>query len=338
MWIALLPIANAFTLNGLHWPEGAPVEVRWTGTLSGLDHDTSAATVQAAADEWTSHAPCAFSYVVVEDANATDPGTYVSVLLDDPLHEVAAGVLEVTYVMESSGFAEVPSVTIVMNDQVTWVTDTDIDAGACNGGYSAQGLLTHALGSALGLGSSCSAEQCTPDETAATMYSASPDACEHGASSLGDDDIRGLEALYGGGTIGLDCDPDPGDTFAITCTLTDEGAGLDTPTWDFGDGAAEVGPTTVTHRYADIGEYVIQVCVTVPECDRPACRLTSFQALTYPYAGGAPPLPPVGCSAVHEPASLAAAACAGWLLARRRRPTGRTPAFAMFQNLRRQFW
>jgi len=313
MWIALLPIANAYTLNGLHWPDGAPVEVRWTGTLSGLDHDTSAATVQAAADEWTSHAPCAFSYSVIEDANATDPGTYVSVLLDDPLHEVAAGVLALTYTMGSSGFSDPLSVTIVMNDHVTWVTDADIDAGACTRGYSAQGMLTHALGSALGLGPS--------DDNDATMYSATgvPGECDDGASSLGDDDLRGLEALFPGGTLGVECDADPDDSFAITCTLTDEGAGLDTPSWDFGDGVTEVGPTTVTHRYANIGEYVIQACVTADECDRPACGLTSFQALTYPYAGGAPPLPPVGCSAVHEPASLAAAACAGWLLARRRR-------------------
>ena len=332
MWIVLLPLANAFTLNGLHWPEYVPVQVRWTGTLSGLDHDESAATVQAAADEWTSHAPCGFSYTVVEDDNAAEPGAYVSVLMDDPLDEVAVGVLEVTYVMESSGFAEVPSVTIVMNDQVTWVTDADIDAGACTGGYSAQGVLTHALGSALGLGPS--------DDTDATMYSATgvPAECDDGASSLGDDDIRGLEALFSGGTLGVDCDPDPDDSFAITCTLTDEGAGLDTPTWDFGDGVTEVGPTTVTHRYANIGEYAIEACVTVAECDRPACRLTSFQALSYPYAGGAPPLPPVGCAAVQGPPTLVTAAFAGWLLARRRRPTDRPPAFAMFQNLRRQFW
>lgn len=330
MWMVLLPIANAFTLTGLRWPEGAPVEVRWTGTLSALDHDQTAATVQAAADEWTSHAPCAFSYSVIEAPDATNPGAYVSVLMDDPLHEVAVGVLEVTYVWESTGFAEVPSVTIVMNDHVTWVTDADIDAGACNDGASAQAVLTHALGTALGLGPS--------DDTDATMYSAASDACDDGASSLGDDDIRGLEALYGGGTIALDCDPDPSDTFAITCTITDEGAGLDTPTWDFGDGVTEVGSTTVTHRYANIGEYAIQACVTVPECDRPACRLTSFQALTYPYAGGAPPLPPVGCATTASRPSALALACAAWLLARRRRASGRSPTSPMFQKLRRQFW
>lgn len=301
-----IPLAGAYTLEGWAWPANVPVEVHWTGAVEGLTHDELTTAVDGAAAAWTNAAPCTFSFTPVEDEAAdqwfADGG--IAVLVGDPDDELAVGVQAVSYTQADpyTGDESPPGAgrKVVFNDGDIWVPDSAIDAQQCSNHYSLQAWLTHELGYVAGLGPSCTEPDCTYDETGATMYGA-PAECDNAGSSPNDDDIAGLNAIYGtSGGVRLACGPDPDDGLTVTCSAqADADIASMAPIWDFGDGATLNGGDTATHTYGVVGEYRVQLCVSPPECGRTSCVSTYFQALTYANPGGHPPLPDpleIGCS------------------------------------------
>lgn len=324
-----IPLASAYTLEGWAWPANVPAEVHWTGAVEGLTQDELTTAVDAAAAAWTNASPCTFSFTAVEDeaADAWGADGGVAVLFGDPNDELAVGVTLATYSYGDpyAGDTSPPDVgrMMVFNDGDIWVADSAIDEQRCSNQYSLQATLTHELGHVAGLGHSCTEPDCTYAETGATMYG-SPGECDTAGSSPNDDDIAGLNALYGtSGGIRLACGPDPDDGLTVTCSAqADADIASMAPVWDFGDGSTFAGGDTATHTYAVVGEYPVQLCVSPPECGRTSCASTYFQALTYANPGGHPPLPDpedIGCSTTRARAStLGALLACGALILRRR--------------------
>lgn len=285
--------------------------------MEGLTHDELTTAVDGAAAAWTNAAPCTFSFTPVEDEAADQWGADggIAVLFGDPDDELATGVTVASYPYGDpyAGDTSPPDAgrMMVFNDGDIWVADTAIDEQHCSNQYSLQASLTYELGYVAGLGPSCTEPDCTYDETGATMYGF-PAECDNAGSSPNDDDIAGLNAIYGtSGGVRLACGPDPDDGLTVTCSAqADAEIASMAPVWDFGDGSTIEGGDTATHTYSDVGEYRVQLCVSPPECGRTSCVSTNFQALTYANPGGHPPLPDpedIGCSTTLARASTVSA-------------------------------
>lgn len=248
-----IPLAGAYTLEGWAWPANVPVEVHWTGAVDGLTHDELTTAVDGAAAAWTNAAPCTFSFTPVEDEAAdlwgADGG--IAVLFGDPDDELATGVTVASYSYGDPDAGDTPppddGLMMIFNDGDIWVADTAIDEQLCSNQYSLQASLTYELGYVAGLGPSCTEPDCTYDETGATMYG-SPAECDNAGSSPNDDDIAGLNAIYGtSGGVRLACGPDPDDGLTVTCSAqADAEIASMAPSWDFGDGSTIEGGDTAT--------------------------------------------------------------------------------------------
>jgi hypothetical protein len=294
--LALISHAAAYHTTGSAWPARLlPLEIHWTGSQDGLTHEELRAAIEGAAAAWTEAGPCTFGIDVVEDesADAWFRAGGVSVLFGDPEDGLADGTLGTTFSGTSSGvtfesggstFTEAAPVEIVFNDGAYWTSDVVIRAGTCTDRLSLQAYLTHQIGSVLGLANSCEqGDACTDaDAMEATMYWAMP-ACDTGASTLGSDDIDGLEAIYGNAyTFAFACSARAGDGLTAECAVTDWGdgdMGTMTATWTFGDGAGADG-TPVSHSYEEPGSYDVKLCVDPPDCSEPRCQIQRFVAVS----------------------------------------------------------
>jgi len=289
--LALVPFAAAYTLSGSAWSEGRmPIEIHWTGDQDGFTHAALQAAVEGAAAAWTDAAPCSFRIVVVEDANADSwfQSGGNALLFGDPGDILTDGALGITVegtgpggTFESNGltFNEAPPKEIIFNNGDFWVSDTAIDSGDCAGQASLQGALTHHIGRLIGLSESCSeGEACTEAGTEATMYWAMP-ICDSSWSTLGSDDIDGLNAIYGDAfPFAFSCAASEPDGFTAECAITEPAdASALGATWDFGDGQAGSGDS-VSHTYAEAGSYTIQLCIQPPDCADPRCQTAMFVA------------------------------------------------------------
>jgi MYXO-CTERM domain-containing protein len=207
-----------------------------------------------------------------------------SVTWDDPEDELAAGVLAATVSfpqsLDSGDFAfnkngrsywKADDGDIVFNDGVDFATDAQIEAGACSGESSMEGVMTHEQGHLLGLAHSCEEEDiCTdPELRDATMYW-SGGACSLLQSDINEDDIKSISAIYGPfATFQCSNELDPGNAetiaqgnvpFDLKCIIdTDAEEELTSASWLFGDGgqSEDFAPQ---HTYADAGNYSIEAC------------------------------------------------------------------------------
>jgi hypothetical protein len=292
MWMLfLVPVAAAYNLSGTAWPDDAlPLEIHWTGSQEGFTHAELEALVHAAGEAWTNAGPSTFGIEVVEDADADAwfRAGGNAVLFGDPDDALADGLLE-TMISGAGGgapferngrtFTESPPVEIVYNNGEFWTSDSAVASGACTTGISLQATLTHDLGHVLGLAHSCEqGDACTDaDARSATMYW-SMSACDASPSTLGSDDIEGLQAIYGVAfALDFSCTASA-DGMGIACAATEPAdvASLN-PVWDFGDGGTAAG-AEASHTYAVSGTYAVELCVQPPDDSHARCETQSFVA------------------------------------------------------------
>ena len=305
----LIPAASAYVLTGYAWPPDAlPLEIHWTGTQPGFTHDELQAAIEDAAAAWSAHGACPFGITVVEDpaADAWFAAGGIAVLFGDPNGDVPDEVSWTSFAGAASGVSftsggrsyEQPAPQeLVYNDVADWVSDDDIAAGACRKQFSLQGALTHAFGHLVGLGHSCEQGDACYDEGAleATMYWAS-ETCDTSVSTLENDDVAGLEAIYGStASFSFSCEVDAADPLTAACTITaPDAARVLSATWDFGDGANGSG-LAASHSYAVAGTYDVTVCVEDSDCGDLGCDTRAFVAGAVEEEPATPPAEDTGC-------------------------------------------
>jgi hypothetical protein len=206
------------------------------------------------------------------------------VSVDDPFDQVTVGVLaatvvytdsEVVFEQDGIRYTRVTEADVVFNDEVDFATDEDIEAGSCVDQTSVRGIALHEVGHLIGLAHACPrGESCdSPKVQEATMHWLVP-ACDASRSTLADDDLHGLAALYGP-YVPFSCGPEQtlsGESvvfgtipFEVSCAMDPSAASeVAAAQWDFGDGGTtdDLAPT---HTYEIPGRFDLQVCFTAPE-------------------------------------------------------------------------
>lgn len=273
-----IPSASAGQLTGYAWsPNSVPVEIVWSGTPRGLSHDDVVAALDSARSQWIDTSCSAFDLSFVEgDATSNSTDGQNSMVFEDPESEVEQGFLAMSRMMPTGGrvtwndvdYLKFAEVDIVFNDGVGWMTDAEVEAGDCDGGFSFQSTLTHYLGHLAGLAHSCESDDtCTdPALLDATMYwETAP--CDTRQSTVEMDDAWTLATVYGT-PVRVECTRDEADGTAVSCVLSEPVAAP--VSWDFGDGETSTLPS-VSHSYADSAERVVRACVTVETCGADYC-------------------------------------------------------------------
>jgi hypothetical protein len=267
MLVLVAVAAHAWEAGGPAWSaDRLPLEIHWTGAITGLAHGEVETAVAGAASAWSEGEGCGLFSVVEDPAAETWTGEGIAILFGG---DTSTDGSETT-----AGHA-----VLRVGGTVAWWTDAAIDGGGCTDGFSLQGTLTHQVGHVLGLGHSCEqAAPCAdPALQEATMYWAGVP-CDTGPSTLGEDDLAGIHALYDPVlTPGAHCVADPTDGRTAVCAA-ERPAGLeDLVTWDFGDGAAAAG-AFVAHTYAAEDVYAVRFCVDVAACGETRCAEDIFRS------------------------------------------------------------
>jgi MYXO-CTERM domain-containing protein len=180
-----------------------------------------------------------------------------------------------TSVLSHNGksFSKVSSYNIQFNSGFTWSNPERIASPQCFGEHSFLGVATHEIGHGLGLGHSCDSGEACPDPIlrAATMYWSGDD-CDPSQEDVNEDDMAGINAIYG---VAVDFDllDEQGEPLAageapLTAVvsvpdtyLVDRFDGFE---WSFGDGTALVdlpnGDPLLAgyeHTWQEAGQYTI---------------------------------------------------------------------------------
>ncbi len=276
----LSPQAQAWNHTGWVWDrEDFPKEWYMSDYIEdSLDEDYQLQVIDDSWTNWVEDAPCArleASYMGVREGyhqGATNDGI-TTFSWDDPDSTIGTGTLAVTYTIPGSevafslsgqSYVYAYDSDIVYNDELTWETTEDIASGQCSGGYSTEAVTTHEIGHLWGMAHSCEQNDvCNdPDERYANMYwSVGP--CDNYQKDLKDDDIDGINALYGpfcsfeavegeeryGGAPLEVC-------FEVECTEA-----ISDIEWDFGDGGSstELEPC---HTFEDRGQFNVSMTIT----------------------------------------------------------------------------
>lgn len=196
---------------------------------------------------------------------------------NDPRDQQGAGILGVTYTVPTGYVARVANgrtyyvvlgSDIVFNDNVDYATVDEIAGGACSNETSIKGVATHEIGHLLGMDHSCEQGEACPDPVLqeATMFW-SVGACDAGQDEINEDDISGMNALYGpsvsftgstrlqsSGTVLSGAAPLEVD-FSL---VSEDDVTIVEADWSFGDGngSADLNPS---YTYNEAGQYTVTV-------------------------------------------------------------------------------
>lgn len=153
-----------------------------------------------------------------------------------------------------------------------WGTTPEMNAG-CSSSYNLEGTATHEIGHALGMGHSCDDGDLCRDSSYlnATMYwQGGP--CDAGRADINEDDIAGLEALYGPfATFYTDSQTFGGIPLTVDFKVETEG-NIISADWSFGDGTSstEVEPS---HEYQSEGQFTVNAEF---ELDSDICGVATY--------------------------------------------------------------
>jgi len=201
---------------------------------------------------------------------------------DDPGGTLGAGVKAVTQYIGSATivfnqdgktYFRFREADIIFNDGFSWVTDQQIQDGACFDGHSIQATATHEIGHFQGLGHSCEENEECPEQNfaEATMYW-SAGTCASQRSQINSDDIDGITAIYGPyATFQCSREMEPGDPdtiafgtipFTINCSVISKNVEeIVSVEWLWGDGNSATG-LNVSHEYTEAGNFTVRALIT----------------------------------------------------------------------------
>ncbi len=288
--LTLLPLlaapAEAYNLTGMAWaPDEIPnewwvadeVEDSFDPAPDGYfdPQDYQVAMLQKSYENWY-QAECAEitdSYQGLDEGNVgkTSDGRN-KFYWDDPAGVYGTGILAVTVTSPTSEilgevggqyiFASYDS-DIISNNDVYWVTSESIDEGSCTGGYSIEAVMTHEIGHQWGLDHTCEeGDACLGEaDRLATMYW-SASACDNSAAEINQEDINGINALYGPfATFTSDSERFGGVPLEVCFSVdSDDEEELTNANWQFGDSQTADG-LEVCHTYETQGQYTVSVTI-----------------------------------------------------------------------------
>jgi len=193
---------------------------------------------------------------------------------EDPQGHLGSGILGATVTfyhsnqtIHSNGmdFYRTSDFDIIMNDGVNFGSRDDLYGGDCSDQTSFEGVVTHEIGHGFGLGHSCESYEACPDPIlrSATMYWALG-RCETGREVPNEDDVAGINALYGIYTDFAAVGATDGKLpLAVTFGVLEElDEGIETYLWNFGDGSEPSAEASPTHTYEEEGQYTVTLTVT----------------------------------------------------------------------------
>jgi uncharacterized protein (TIGR03382 family) len=279
--LALASPALAWEHEGFVWPPEA-LPLPYCVQDDGACDETlpTGDCVQAAVDAFDLWAPCVDFSAIHQGACAPEPDAPVSIVYGDPGDVLGVGVLAhivvqtlgSTRVLDGRTYEEAAAATVVVNDDVRFVTDEDIAAGRCEESWSLPAVLAHEVGHVVGLSHGCDPDECPlpPPPPPPSVMAAPLDPCAP-SLPLHPDDVEGLHALYGLST-GLDCSHQDSDgtsvgavPFDLHCVVAGELPPASSVEWRFGDGSTD-GGLAVTHTYGEPGNYRLELWVDGASC------------------------------------------------------------------------
>jgi len=280
--MSLATEARAWKLWGFAW-EMEDLPVVWyapdpaDADVLTLPPGMALELTQASFDHWRDDVPCSpldavFGGYVTNTGEPESDGN-VEFYWEDADGQLGSGTLARTSMFANydntihyngEEFWPVGDFDIIFNDGLNWGTPDDIYGGGCTDQYSFEAVNTHEIGHGYGLGHSCeSDEACTdPLKRDAVMYWAIGK-CETGRELPNEDDIAGINAIYGVHTD-IEASETMGSaplevSFSVPEDLSDD---IETYHWTFGDGSDVSGDAAPTHVYQAEGQYTVSLTVT----------------------------------------------------------------------------
>jgi hypothetical protein len=238
--------------------------------------DAQVGTLRDAFDNWQAATCAGISslYAGVSEGNEgkTNDGNN-KMYFDDPLDQSGTGVLAVTQNNTSNEVVDnrdgvvyhrLTDSDITFNDDIDWGLTNEMEASCSGSTISLEAVATHEIGHLWGLGHSCDeGEPCNDSELLeATMYWQTG-ACDLSEITINEDDINGLNAIYGPfATFTTDSERFGATPLTIDFQIvSDDVSSIQDVEWNFGDGesSSEFNPS---HTYAEQGQFTVVMDVT----------------------------------------------------------------------------